>query len=222
MGGDSARQRDVETVVKDQELISRRHEQICDAALKLFTRKGFHQTSVREIAEASGLGIGTLYTYIKTKEDILYLIYRRIFGIFQARMLEATDGIEDPSRQLKAALEATLKIYDEFQDVVLLLYQESHALSRHAIQSLVEVDRSYVAFFRQILERGNRQGQFAVKDPNFIAISLLFLCAVWALKRWNLKEYALPEAVEHLGNLILNGIATNAGTLEGRESVPAS
>ncbi|MCI0370016.1 MAG: TetR family transcriptional regulator, partial [candidate division NC10 bacterium] len=40
----------VETAVKDQDLIARRHEQICDAALKLFTRKGFHNTTVREIA----------------------------------------------------------------------------------------------------------------------------------------------------------------------------
>ena len=208
MARSSDQLKDVETVVKDQQLISRRHEQICDAALKLFTRKGFHQTSVREIAAACGLPIGTLYTYIKTKEDILYLIYRRIFSIFQERMLEATNGIEDASRRLKAALEATLKIYDEFQDVVLLLYQESHALSRHAIQSLLEVDRSYVSFFRQILEKGNRRGQFAVKDPNLVAISLLFLCAVWALKRWNLKDYALPEVVEHLENLILNGIAS--------------
>ncbi len=197
----------VETLVKDQGLISRRHEQICDAALKLFARQGFHQTSVREIAKASGLPIGTLYTYIKTKEDILNLIYRRIFGIFQGRMVYATRDIEDPTRQFQAALEATLKIYDEFQDVVLLLYQESHALSRHAIQSLVDVDRSYVSFLREILERGNRQGQFAVKDPNFIAIAVLFLCAVCALKRWNLKGYTLPEATEHLGNLILHGIA---------------
>ncbi len=203
----SAQRKDVQTVVKDQELITRRHEQICDAALKLFTRKGFHQTSVREVAAAAGLPIGTLYTYIKTKEDILYLIYRRIFSIFQQRMLEATNGIEDASRRFKAALEATLKIYDEFQDVVLLLYQESHALSGRAIRSLVEVDRSYVSFFRQLLERGNRQGQFAVKDPNLVAISVLFLCAVWALKRWNLKSYQLPEVVEHLENLILHGIA---------------
>jgi AcrR family transcriptional regulator len=50
---------DVETIVKDQDLIGRRHGQICDAALKLFSRKGYRQTSVREIAEACGLGIGT-------------------------------------------------------------------------------------------------------------------------------------------------------------------
>ena len=122
--------KNIETIVKDQELIGRRHMQICDAALKLFSRKGFHRTTVREIAGACGLGIGTLYSYIKTKEDILSLVYRRILETFQARLLKATRGIQDPRLQLKVAVEETLRIYDECQDVVLLLYQESHALGR--------------------------------------------------------------------------------------------
>lgn len=198
--------RDVETLVKDQDLIARRHETICDAALKLFARKGYHETTVREIAEASGLGIGTLYSYIKTKEDILYLIYQRIFSHFQERMRTAVEGIDDPAQQLRVALEATLKIYDEFQDTVLLLYQESHVLSRRTLQSLFEVDRLYVSFFEEILRRGNHQGIFRVKDPNLMAISLLFLCAVWALKRWNLKQYSLADLVETLMDLVFHGI----------------
>jgi AcrR family transcriptional regulator len=200
-------QKDIETVVKDQDLIDKRHAQICDAALKLFSRKGYHQTSVREIAEACGLGIGTLYSYIKTKEDILYLVYRRILDTFEARMREATDGIEDPRLQLKAALEATLKIYDAYQDVVLLLYQESHALGRQALQSLFEVDRTYVSFFREILERGTHAGQFALKEPHLLAVCILFLCAVWDLKRWNLKGYTLETVIETLTTLILKGIS---------------
>jgi len=199
---------DIETIVKDRDLIDRRHAQICDAAIKLFSKKGFHQTSVREIAETCGLGIGTLYSYIKTKEDILCLVYRRILETFEARMLAATQGIQDPRLQLKAALEATLKIYDECQDVVVLLYRESHALGRQALQALFEVDRTYVGFFRQILERGDRAGHFAVKEPHLLAVCILFLCAVWDLKRWNLKGYALPEVIEHMENLIMNGIAS--------------
>ena len=42
--------KEIETIVKDQDLIGKRHTQICDAALKLFSHKGFHQTTVREIA----------------------------------------------------------------------------------------------------------------------------------------------------------------------------
>jgi AcrR family transcriptional regulator len=200
---------DIETIVKDQDLIDKRHAQICDAAITLFSRKGFHQTSVREIAEACSLGIGTLYSYIKTKEDILHLVYRRILEMFEARMLEATKGIEDPRLQLKAALEATLKIYDECQDVVVLLYQESHALGRQALQALFEVDRTYVGFFREILERGNRAGHFAVKEPHLLAVCILFLCAVWDLKRWNLKGSTLETVIESLTTLILNGISAD-------------
>lgn len=204
---------DIETIVKDQDLVDRRHAQICDAAITLFSRKGFHQTSVREIAEACGLGIGTLYSYIKTKEDILHLVYRRILETFEVRMLEATKDIEDPRLQLKAALEATLKIYDECQDVVVLLYQESHALSRQALQALFEVDRTYVGFFREILERGNRVGHFAVKDPHLLAVCILFLCAVWDLKRWNLKGNTLETVIENLTTLILNGISADRTTI---------
>lgn len=201
--------RDIETIVKDQDLIGRRHAQICDAALKLFSRKGFHQTTVREIAEACGLGIGTLYSYIKAKEDILYLVYRRILETFEARMLQATEGIQDPHLQLKVALEETLKIYDECQDIVLLLYQESHALGRQGLQGLFEVDRTYVGIFREILERGTRAGQFAVKEPHLLAVCILFLCAVWDLKRWNLQGYTLDAVIDNLTSLVLDGISAD-------------
>lgn len=200
---------DIQTIVKDQDLISRRHTQICDAALKLFSQKGFHRTTVREIAEACGLGIGTLYSYIKTKEDILSLVYRRILETFEARMLVATQGILDPRLQLKAALEETLKIYDECQEAVVLLYQESHALGRQALHGLFEIDRTYVGFFREILERGNRAGQFAVKEPHLLAVCILFLCAVWDLKRWNLQGHALDSVMESLTTLVLNGISAD-------------
>lgn len=198
--------KDIETVVKDQDLIGRRHSQICDAALKLFSRKGFHQTTVREVAEACGLGIGTLYSYIKTKEDILHLVYRRILETFEARMLQATHGIQDPRLQLKVALEETLKTYDECQDAVVLIYQESHALGRQGLQGLFEVDRTYVGILREILERGTRAGQFAVKEPHLLAVCILFLCAVWDLKRWNLQGYRLDTVIDGLTNLVLNGI----------------
>ena len=199
----------IETVVKDQDLIAKRHAQISDAALKLFSQKGYHRTTVREIAVACGLGIGTLYSYIKTKEDILAIVYSRILATFERRLGEATQGIADPRLQLKAAIEGTLRVYAEFQDAVVLLYQESHALERHTLQSLFDVDRSYVGLFREILERGSQEGQFAVKEPRLTAVSILFLCAVWNLKRWNLKGYTLDSVIENLTGLILDGISAD-------------
>jgi AcrR family transcriptional regulator len=200
--------RGVETIVKDQALVDRRHAQICEAALKLFSRKGFHQTSVREIAEATGVGIGTLYSYIQTKEDILTLLYRRILATFEVRMREATRGIEDPRLQLQAAVEATLRIYDEYRDEVPLLYRESHAVGRQELEALFEVDRTYVGWFREILEQGIRSGQFRAVEPHLLAVCILFLCAVWPLKRWNLKPYTLDTLTQAVATLLLEGVGT--------------
>jgi AcrR family transcriptional regulator len=201
----------IETVVKDRVLIERRHEQICDAALHLFARKGYHQTSVREIAEAANLSVGAIYNYIKTKQDILLLVYHRILDLFQKRMSEAMVLSGEPTAQLRAAIEATFKLYDDYQDLVLVLYQESHMLRPGALQQLFEVDRRYVSMLQAIIERGNREGHFAVGDSNLLAIAILFLCAVWPLKRWNLKKYDLAAVTDGVIGLVMNGIGGGHG-----------
>jgi AcrR family transcriptional regulator len=201
----------VETVVKNPALIRRRHVEICDAALQLFARNGYHQTSVREIAQAARLSIGTLYTYIKTKEDILLLVYQRIFELFQERMSDGVVAGGDPPAQLRAAVAATLKLYDEYQELVLVLYQESHALRREALQQLFEVDRRYVSMIHAIVEQGSREGHFKAGDSNLRAIAILFLCAVWPLKRWNLKRYDLATVTDGIIGLILGGIGGKDG-----------
>lgn len=203
--------RQIETVVKDRALIERRHEQICDAALRLLARKGYHHSSVREIAEAAHLSVGALYTYIKSKEDILLLVYHRIFNLFQAKMSETMLKSGDPAAQLGAAIEATLRLYDDYHDLILVLYQESHTLRRDALQQLFEVDRRYVSMVQAIIERGNLEGHFMAKDPNLTAILILFLCAVWPLKRWNLKKYDLSNVTEGVIGLVLHGIGGNDG-----------
>jgi len=64
----------VQSTVKDENLIAIRREQMIEGAIKLFKEKGFHRATTREIAKAAGFSIGTLYEYIRTKEDVLYLV----------------------------------------------------------------------------------------------------------------------------------------------------
>ncbi|MFQ5990428.1 MAG: hypothetical protein ACE5K9_10980 [Candidatus Methylomirabilales bacterium] len=108
----------------------------------------------------------------KTKEDILYLIYQRIFSQFQERMCTALARIGDPARQLRIALETTLSLCNEFLETVLLAYQESHVLSRRTLQSLLGVDRLYVSLLEEILHRWSKQGVFR-KVVHFSALDRL-------------------------------------------------
>ena len=67
----------VESNIKDNGLIKQRRENIIRAASKVFIEKGYHPATIRDICKASGLGPGTLYNYVRKKEDILYLIYSK-------------------------------------------------------------------------------------------------------------------------------------------------
>ena len=72
MSRDSKR---IPSVVKNRKLVEKRRQQIIRGACDLFVRKGFHRTTTREIARECGLSIGTMYEYIQSKEDVLYLVW---------------------------------------------------------------------------------------------------------------------------------------------------
>ena len=75
-------------------------------ALQLFVKKGFHGTSIRDIAKASGVSIGNIYNYYKTKEDL----YKAIAEHYEAKMqglresaIEGMDDLFDPNALLQFA-----------------------------------------------------------------------------------------------------------------------
>lgn len=159
---ESSTKRGTERPVKDQRLISQRHQQFCDTTLKLFALKGNHETITCEIPEASGLRIGSLCSYIE-KEDFLYLIiiiYQRMFPQSHEGMRTAVAGFDDLALHLYVALETTLNICNELQQTFRLPYQGSHALSHRTLQRLSEVKRLYVSLLEEILHRWNQEGVF--------------------------------------------------------------
>src|SRR3972149_10413581 len=112
-------ERAIETKVKDDALVKQRREEIIRAASKIFTQKGYHMTTIRNICRASGLGPGTLYNYIKKKEDILYLIYNELTMMLSQCLVEKVqERKKDPMEQFTEALEKTIEIIWNYQDLI--------------------------------------------------------------------------------------------------------
>jgi len=90
----------IESTVKDKQLIEIRRMEIGKTAVELFVRKCFHKTTVREIAQKFGMSVGTLYEYIRTKEDILYLVCDYIHTRYAITYTRASArGLGPPSKQ---------------------------------------------------------------------------------------------------------------------------
>jgi AcrR family transcriptional regulator len=198
--------RRITTLVRDKELVSQRHEEIFRAASKVFISRGYHRATVREIATEAGLSLGGLYAYIKTKEDILYLVFDKLTTTLRENMRRAIDGIDDPVEQMRAALRADLKTTEEFQDEILLMYQETKSLDRPSRHAVLAREADYVNFFETILRSGYDRGLFG-GDPALAADCIAYLCSIVALRRWNLRtRFTSPAVQEGLIEFILRAL----------------
>ncbi len=96
------KKREVQSSVKDERLIKIRRNQMIKGAISLFKEKGFHRTTTREIAKAAGFSIGTLYEYIRSKEDILYLVIDSIYDEVQDKLQQDLTSHQGTLEELKA------------------------------------------------------------------------------------------------------------------------
>jgi TetR/AcrR family transcriptional regulator, cholesterol catabolism regulator len=204
----------IHTNVKDEALVEKRREQICKAALQAFAQNGFHETNLREITKLSGLAYGSIYNYVKTKDDILYLICDSILSDLFHRVEQASKSFSDPVEQVEAIIRAAMDHADEHREAVMLLWQESKVLKISGyLPEVVQRERSYLRIIAEVLERGTRLGVFNIPDSEItILVNILPLtCSTWALRSWNLGQTSKAEYTEALIDFVLQGIGVVRG-----------
>ena len=89
----------IPTTIKDQELVAQRRSEIVDVATRLFLERGFHKTSIRDIARACPFNLASLYMYVTSKEDILFLVAQQLIDE-KARAMNAVKMLEDDPAEL--------------------------------------------------------------------------------------------------------------------------
>jgi TetR/AcrR family transcriptional regulator, cholesterol catabolism regulator len=210
----------IHTSVKDEALVQKRREQICQAALKAFTENGFHETNLKQVTKLAGLAYGSIYDYVKTKDDILFLIYDMVLGELSQRLQEASKESDDPVEQIKALIKAAMEHTDEYQEAIILLYQESRVMKTSGhLPDVFGKERSYLRIFSEVLERGIQRGVFNIENSHILENVLPLMCSAWALKRWNLKGVTRAEYTEALARFVLQGIANGSESQERSSAV---
>jgi TetR/AcrR family transcriptional regulator, cholesterol catabolism regulator len=196
----------IPTLVKDQELVRLRRGQIIRAAVELFVEKGFHKTTTREIARATGIGIGTLYEYIQSKEDVLYLVCDYIHTDVEEKLTALLAEQRTGRDTLVHAIRSFFKIMDEMQDYVLLIYQESKSLPDEMLRYVLAKEEFIMRHFEKILERGAKDGSLSIEEGSrkLMAHNITVLGQMWAFRRWFLRRYyTLEQYTERQVSLLL-------------------
>lgn len=192
--------------VKDEELIKKRRDQMIKGALILFKEKGFHRTTTREIAKESGFSIGTLYEYIRTKEDVLYLVCDSIHGEVKKR-LEAVVDLKQPSTEnLCNVITSFFHLMDEMQEEILILYQEVKSLSKETRVYILQKEREMADMLEKAIITCLPH-KLAKQDTALLANNILIQGHMWGFRRWMVqKEFTLEEYIERQLNFALRSM----------------
>jgi len=184
-----------------------RVRQIVKTSASLFIKKGYYETTTRQIAEACGITSGTLYHYIKSKDDLLAMFADLLtaeFGKFNKKMRRDLARVS-PEVSLRNTVSGFVLLIDDIQDMALFWYEESKNLDPVHLERMMDVDLEVTSLFRDILEMGKKDGRFKVKDPVVAAYSISVMCDMWALKRWYLHDlYTVDKFAAQCADIALS------------------
>ncbi len=197
----------IPTNIKNAALVVKRREQIFNAVIRLFSEKGYHSTTLREISKESGITLGNLYDYISTKVDILSIIQEKATQAVMDAISKEREGHLDPIEKLKNLINSELNAMDKYQELILIIYQESHAMGKETIYSLLQGERKHLREYERIIEEGIRKGFLKPVNTRMLANMIKILIDAWVIKRWDLREKVrMEEMRQGILDLVFKGI----------------
>jgi AcrR family transcriptional regulator len=206
--------RKVETATKNHDLVRDRREQLIDAAVTVFGERGFHNTTVRDIGRASGLTQGTIYNYVRSKEDILYLVCDRIVDEYLLSVRRAMSANGSLMARVYAALDGVARVMVEHKAGILLLYRESHNLDRESRRSIVARVDDLITSFEQLLNEVATTHPFPTRNVRALANIVTYLPTIFALRGWGFApDVPEEEVVRELVDFMAAGLRLPYGLI---------
>lgn len=155
---------------------SPRESEILAAAAKAFREKGYHGTSVRDIAESVGLLKGSLYHYIRSKEELLARLFEGALGgtMTDLEAIAARDA--RPSERLREMVRAYVDAVTANLDAVAIYLREWRALPAPELARVRARRRAMRTLFEDVIAEGIRTKEFVPGDAKLSALAILGMC----------------------------------------------
>ena len=159
--------------------MSARKIELTRAAARLFAEKGYHGTSVGDLADALGVQKGSLYSHIEAKSDLLWEVAREGSEAFHA----ALDVLPEEGTavdRIRAALRAHLRVVAEQLDIATVFVREWRYLDGERKEQFVKERRRYEERFRALFREGREHGELRADLDDEAAALLVLSAANWA------------------------------------------
>ncbi|MCG8615896.1 MAG: TetR/AcrR family transcriptional regulator [Desulfobacterales bacterium] len=190
---------EVPTQIKNPELVRERRRHIIDSTVQLFIEHGYHKTTTRMIAKAANFSIGSLYEYVSSKEDLLYLVCKTIHEEVQDAVEEALAANAKEKEQLAEVIRQYFTVCDKMADHILLMYQVTQFLPDKWKERVLVNELRITNIFVETLAGMSGKNNFPELDEkivNLVGHNISVLGQMWAFRRWHVKKrFSLDEYI---------------------------
>jgi TetR/AcrR family transcriptional regulator, cholesterol catabolism regulator len=159
--------------------MSARRSELTRQAARLFAQKGYHGTSIGDLAEALGVQKGSLYSHIASKEDLLFETLMEGAAAFHTS-LDAIPDDAAPVEKVRLALRGHLRVVAEQLDVATVFVQEWRYLHGDRRDQFVAERHRYEERIRDLLREGRDLGELRSDLDEAAAVLLMLSAANWA------------------------------------------
>ncbi|MGI8497196.1 MAG: TetR/AcrR family transcriptional regulator [Gemmatimonadaceae bacterium] len=177
---------------------------LADAA-RVFADNGFHRTSMRDLAKATGVSLAGLYYYVESKDELLYLIQSRNFDAVLQNMRERLDGVADPIERLFLFIDNHLDYFVSHLPEMKVLSHEAGALVGDYLTRVNATKREYTRSLMDLLAAVERAHGPAHANRRVAAYSL-FGMMNWAYTWYDpLGDLGVELLSQNIGRIFLGG-----------------
>jgi AcrR family transcriptional regulator len=191
----------------------RRHIEVLEAAARVFHEKGYESTSIQDIAEAVGILKGSLYYYIRSKEDLLYEIIKAVHedALANVRQVDLMEG--EPLQKIRAFVVSHLVFNAENLTRMGVFFHDFRSLSGERRQHIVEARDMYDELVRRLIREGQEQQTICPEiDPKSATFAIMGSLN-W-IYQWYKPDGKLPARMiaQEFADLIVAGLACTPET----------
>ena len=186
-------------------------EEILIAAAQIISQKGFHATSMQDIAGAVNLQKASLYYHVSSKQEILVDLLDHALDLLIERLEVVVRSPDPPEDRLRVAMRVYLETLDEYRDLASVLLLEHRSLDPQYHNRHIPRRDRFERIWRDLINEGKDSGAFRCVDSSLTARALL------GVMNWTVTWYSpdgtlsAAEISEMFVDLFLNGLLVREG-----------
>jgi TetR/AcrR family fatty acid metabolism transcriptional regulator len=196
-----------------------KHQKILQAAIKVFSEKGFYNSRVSEIAKEANVADGTIYLYFKNKDDILISLFEEEFGKIVQNMRAVLEKDKDALQRIKRFAIAHLSIVTKQQELAEVMGVEVRQSSKFMKEYVNKPFIEYLNIIRSVVIEGQEKGLIR-KDLTPGIMKRAFFGALDEMARyWVLstqKKHSIDDAALQISDVFIRGMMSE----EARKNYP--